>query len=338
MKQAILVEPGRIELRDVPLKEPSDGEILIKIHTALTCGTDLKAYIRGHSLIPMPGPFGHEYSGYVAMLGRGVKGFKEGDAVMGVHSAPCLKCKYCKRRLFNLCDNIMETKALGSFADYLLLSPNVVKQNLYHKPDDIGFQEAALLEPLSCVIHPFRRMKMIGIKNAFIIGTGAIGLMHIAYLKMKGIKVFATDISEERLSIASGFGAEIIRYQDNINGIIMDVTEGIGFDLVVECTGRLDVWQKGIDYLRRGGVFVLFGGCPHGSTVSYDTHRLHYDELTLYGSFHYTPQDVRSAYNILTGKRLNLSRIISGKFHLNEIASAFNLLKDGRGIKYAIMP
>lgn len=338
MKQAILIEPGRIELKDVPLREPSDGEILVKIHTALTCGTDLKAYIRGHSLIPMPGPFGHEYSGYVAMVGRCVKVFKEGDAVMGVHSAPCLKCKYCKRRLFNLCENIMKTKALGSFADYLLIPANIVKQNLYHKPDDISFQESALLEPLSCVIHPFRRMRMAGIKNAFIIGTGAIGLMHIAYLRMRGIDVFATDISSERLSIASEFGAGVITYQDDINDTIMDVTDGMGFDLVVECTGRVDVWQKGIDYIRRGGVFILFGGCPHGSTVSYDTHRLHYDELTLYGSFHYTPEDVRSAYDILTEKRLDLSRIISGRFHLNEIASVFNLLKDGTGIKYAITP
>ncbi|GAB4542739.1 MAG: alcohol dehydrogenase catalytic domain-containing protein [Thermodesulfovibrionia bacterium] len=338
MLQAILIEPRRIELRDVPIKGPSSGEVIIKIHTALTCGTDLKAYLRGHPLIPMPGPFGHEYSGYVAKTGKGVKGFKEGDAVMGVHSAPCLVCRYCKKRLFNLCDNIMKTKALGAFAEYLLLPANVVKHNLYHKPDEIGFSESALLEPLSCVIHPFRRMKMAGIENALVMGTGAIGLMHIAYLRMRGIRVFATDVSMERLFIAEGLGARIIMHGDNIKDLIMEETDGMGFDLVIECTGKEDVWQECINYPRRGGMVILFGGCPKGSRVCYDTHRLHYDELTLYGSFHYTPADVKMAYDILTEKRLHLAPIISGGFHLNEITSAFNLLKDGKGIKYAITP
>jgi len=337
MLQAILVEPGRIDLKEIPLKSPQEGEVLIKVHTALTCGTDLKAYIRGHPLIPMPGPFGHEYSGYVASVGKGVSGFKEGDAVMGVHSAPCLICRYCKRGDFNLCDDIMKTKVLGAFAEYLLIPPNIVKQNLYHKPDDVSFKESALLEPLSCVIHPFRRTEINRIRNAFIIGTGAIGLMHIAYLGMRGIKTFATDISKERLSLAAGFGAETIGYQEDIEDVIIELTGGMGFDLVIECTGKEGVWQRCIDYSRRGGIIILFGGCPKGSKVCYDTHRLHYDELTLCGSFHYTPEDVRAAYDIITHKRLDLSPIISAEFHLSEISIAFNLLREGRGIKYAII-
>ncbi len=338
MLQAILVEPGKVEFRESPLPEPSEGEALIRINTSLTCGTDLKAYVRGHKLIPMPGPFGHEYSGVVERTGKMVKKFKEGDAVMGVHSAPCLDCRYCKRKLFNLCERIMKTKAMGAFAEYLLLPQHVVRQNLYHKPGTLSFQEAALIEPLSCVVHPYKWIKGSDIKTALIIGTGAIGLMHIAYLRMNGIRVFATDIREERLSIASQIGAETITYHEGIEDVILQRTDEIGVDLVVECTGKEDVWQKSVDYLRRGGTVILFGGCPEGSRVSYNTHRLHYDELTLYGSFHYTPQDVRYAYKILTDKRLDLSFIISGEFSLSDIGEAFRLLKEGQGIKYAIKP
>lgn len=338
MLQAILVEPNRIELRESPLPEPFEGEVLIRIDTALTCGTDLKAYVRGHRLIPMPGPFGHEYAGIVKRTGKGVRRFKEGDAVMGVHSAPCLECRYCKRKLFNLCENIMNTKALGAFAEYLLLPQHVVRQNLYHKVEGLSFQEAALLEPLSCVVHSYKMIQHGEIKNALVIGTGAIGLMHIAYLRTKGAKVYATDISEERLSIASQTGAEIIPHHKRIEESILEGTDGIGVDLVVECTGKEGVWQKSVDYVRRGGMVILFGGCPEGSRVCYDTRRLHYDELTLYGSFHYTPQDVRYAYEILTDKGLDLSFIISGEFALSDIGKAFRLLKEGKGIKYALMP
>jgi len=337
MLQAILLEPGRIELRDTPVPTPSEGEVLIRVHTALTCGTDLKAYIRGHSLIPMPGPFGHEYAGIVEKIGRGVKGFKEGDPVMGVHSAPCLECRYCKRGLFNLCENIMKTKALGAFAEYLLLPAHVVRQNLFHKPEHIGFEHASLLEPLSCVIHPYRMIPLGGIENALVIGTGAIGLMHIAYLRTKGVRVFATDISEERCGLAHGMGAETIRGKD-MRDSIMHRTGRMGVDLVVECTGREDIWQESVDYLRRGGRVILFGGCPHGSRVTYDTHRLHYDEITLYGSFHYSPEDVRDAFKLITEQGLDLSLLLSGEFGLRDIEEAFRLLREGRGIKYMIRP
>jgi L-iditol 2-dehydrogenase len=98
MLTAYLVKPGTIELRETNVPVPSSGEVLVKIIAALTCGTDLKAYLRGHPMIPMPGLFGHEFSGIVAAAGRGVRKFKEGDAVMAVHSAPCLNCIYCKKK------------------------------------------------------------------------------------------------------------------------------------------------------------------------------------------------------------------------------------------------
>jgi len=125
----IIIKPGKIELQDIKTPSSSHGEILVKIKAALTCGTDLKAFRRGHPMIPMPGIFGHEFSGIVADVGKGVKGFKEGDEIMAVHSAPCLECRYCKKKLYNLCEKIMDIKVLGAFAEYILLPPHIVKQN-----------------------------------------------------------------------------------------------------------------------------------------------------------------------------------------------------------------
>lgn len=338
MLQVILVEPKRIELREVPVPEPSEGEVVIKINTALTCGTDLKAYIRGHTLIPMPGPFGHEFSGTIAAVGKAVRNFKEGDHVMGVHSAPCLKCRYCRKGLYNLCEFIMERKVLGAFSEYILLPPHVVIQNLYHKPYELSFEEAALLEPFSCVVHPYTRIRLTTVKTALVIGAGPIGLMHLAFLNRNGLKVLISDPSKERLSVASRMKAEITVSPDKVEDVIKDATDGLGVDLAIECTGRTDVWEKSVNYVRRGGMVILFGGCPSGTKVSYDTHRLHYDELSLFGSFHFTPQDVKTAYHLLTEGEVNLSPLISGEFSMKDIEKAFALLMEGRGIKYALKP
>jgi len=156
----VLIKPGYIELREIKIHKPSDGEVLVRIKAALTCGTDLKAFLRGHPLIPMPGVFGHEFSGVVTGVGKGVRRFKEGDAVMAVHTAPCLECIYCKKQLYNLCEKIMHTKVLGAFAEYIVLPSHVVRQNVFHKPKALSFEEAAFLEPLSCVVHSVEPLRI----------------------------------------------------------------------------------------------------------------------------------------------------------------------------------
>jgi len=338
MKQAFLLQPGKIEISDVPFPEPSEGEVVVKINTALTCGTDLKAYVRGHNLIPMPGPFGHEYSGTVYKTGKGVARIKEGDDVMGVHSAPCLKCMYCRKRVYNLCETIMDQKALGAFAEYMVLPERVVKQNFFHKPPQLSYETAALLEPLSCIVHPYNKLNMDEIETALVIGAGPIGLMHLAYLKMKGIKVIVSDFLDQRLELAADMGASSAVVPKAIKNTIDAMTENAGVDLVIECTGQQGVWEKSVNYVRRGGTVVLFGGCPSGTNVSYDAARLHYDELLVMGSFHFTPADVSKAYEIIVDNKLDLSMLISGEYTLENMENAFILLEEGVGIKYAVRP
>ncbi len=338
MIRAILVREGIIELEDTPLPEPAPGEVLIRVKTAMTCGTDLKAYLRGHKLIPMPGPFGHEYAGEVVAVGDDVNNFKIGDEVMGVHSAPCMSCDYCNREAFNLCETIMNTKVLGSYAEFLLLPAHIVDLNLYHKPAYITFEEAALLEPLSCVVHPYRGMGLEKAQNALVIGSGAIGLMHSAFLKSHGLKVVVMDMNRERLGVARKMGIDFTVGPEEIDDISRKVCGGLGFDIVVECTGQVSVWESAVGYVRRGGTVLLFGGCPSGSKVTYLTNRLHYDELTIKGSFHYTPDDVRYARELIVGRKLNLLPLVTGSFGLHDIKKVFRLLSEGKGIKYAILP
>ncbi|MDA8091864.1 MAG: alcohol dehydrogenase catalytic domain-containing protein [Nitrospiraceae bacterium] len=341
MKQLWLAAPGRIDLREVPLPSPGNGELLLKIKASLTCGTDLKAYLRGHNLIPMPGPFGHEFSGVVAKAGKGVKKFREGDEVMAVHTAPCLKCPYCKKGLYNLCMNIMDSKVLGAFGQYILLPRRIVLLNTFKKPKTLSFEEAAFLEPLSCVVHGMGRLDLNGPapggkdETALIFGAGPIGLLHLLLLRARGVRVAVCALESSRLKLSKQLGAEVFFKPEQAREGLSRFAP-LGADYVIECTGRKEVWESAPEYARRGGKIMLFGGLKKGSPVVFSSDRIHYDELALMASFHFCPEDVKKAYRLLAGRKLDVSPLISGKYRLQEAEKAFKKLSLGKGIKYVI--
>jgi L-iditol 2-dehydrogenase len=294
--------------------------------------------MRGHDLIPMPGPFGHEFSGTIHSIGEDVTKFDVGYEIMSVHSAPCQNCDYCGRGLHNLCRNIMKDKVLGAFSEYLLIPEHVIKQNAYTKPKNISFDEAAMLEPLACVVHPYGSFDIKDVRNALVIGAGPIGLLHLLYLKRKGINTIVSDINEERLEVARTLRANHSALPDPLAKTVNETTNGMGVDLVVECTGQPEVWQECVNYIRRGGTVILFGGCKGGTSVQFDTRRLHYDEITLIGSFHFTPGDVKSAYDMLCTVDIDVKPLITDTAKLKDIRAVFEDLRNGKGIKYSIRP
>jgi L-iditol 2-dehydrogenase len=338
MLSAILKCPGEIEIQKSSPPEPGDGELLVRIKAALTCGTDLKAYLRGHSLIPMPGPFGHEFSGIVAAKGKGAGRFKVGDAIMSVHSAPCRQCSFCHRGLFNLCENLMSSKVLGAFSEYILIPKHVVRQNVFIKPQGLSFKEAAFLEPLSCVVHSIESLDITPASTVLIIGAGPIGLLHLMLAKNKGAKVMITALETERLLIARKLGADAAFHPHEAKTSVFDLTSGMGAEYVFECTGQPAVWESSVDYVSKGGTVVLFGGCKSGTKVTFSADRLHYDEITMKGVFHFRPGDVRKAFALLRDRKVNVKKLITGTCSLKEVASVFPLLAKGKGIKYAIVP
>lgn len=341
MKSFFLVEPGKMEMREMPVPEPGEGELIIKIESALTCGTDLKAFRRGHPKIPMPTPFGHEFSGTISDAGKSVNGYRAGDAIMGVHTAPCGTCYYCQRQLENLCPVTMETMLLGAYAEYIRIPSRIVQLNTFHKPENISFAEAALLEPLACVVHGFVPIDIKPEDNVLIIGAGAIGLMHVLLAKAEGAEnVIVAGKHASRLKLARELGADhIINASHQVTkNSVLELTNGFGANHVFECTGRPMVWEQAIEVVTKGGNVVLFGGCPSGTSVTVDTGRLHYDQISLIGRFHFTPRDVAEAHLLLTQNRIDVSKLITDTLPLDHLNHAFDLLISGEGIKYAIQP
>lgn len=340
MNALILKAPGEISYEEVDVPSLGEGDLLVRVVASTTCGTDLKAYKRGHPQIPMPGVFGHEYSGTVVATGANAK-FAAGTDVMGVHSAPCRECYWCKRGQENLCETIMSSKVLGSFAEYIVIPKRIADLNVYEKPTSVPFELASLLEPYSCVAQAIEEMKLgLGLPKGLhddlrilIIGPGAIGLLFVAGLKEIGVdNITLAGRNPGRLSVGKAFGAEPVVITEGFE------PDPVGYDVVIECTGQVEVWQKSVDYVRRGGVLVLFGGCAAGTQVTFDTKRVHYDQISILSPFHFGTAAVARAREWIINPSVDLSLLLSGDRKLEEGTQVFADLESGKGIKYVFRP
>jgi L-iditol 2-dehydrogenase len=334
---AYLTEPGRVELRQIPIPRPAAGQVVLHIERALAGGTDRKAFMRGHPQIPMPGVFGHRYAGTVAALGENAPAFEIGQPVMGVHSAPCLDCALCRKERWNLCPHVMREKVLGAFAQYLCVPAAVARQNLFSRPASLSAQHAALLEPLACVVHGLQMIDWRGVDRVLVLGLGAMGLLFAQLLPCyTRAEKAGAGRRAATLDLARRFGLNPVWHSDVSR--LRDVPDARNFDCVLECTGNLQAWEIAMDLAAPGGQVLFFGGLPRGTTLAVDSYRLHYEDLRLVGSFHFSPRDVARAREFLLSGQLELDSLISGRFPLSELAHVMYRLREGEGIQYAIDP
>lgn len=340
MRSAILVQPGRIELRDLAIPQPGTGGMVVRVRAALTDGTDLKAYRRGHPQMPMPTPFGHEFSGDVAALAPQVTKFSVGDAVMCVHSAPCGRCFWCSQSQEELCESVMTTKILGAYAEYIEVPSHILEQNAYLKPDGLSYAAAAFLEPLSCVVHSLEFLNAAPGSSVVVMGDGGFGLMHAMLLSRAGANTMLVGRRDERLALAQSLGihATIDARHDDVEQRIRDLTGGRGADALIECTGTQEVWETAPSLVRRGGTVSFFGGLPSSTRVSFPAARMHYDEVRLISPFHFSPASVKTAYELLANGMIDPLPLITRTVPLAQIANVFERLDGGEGIKFAIEP
>lgn len=338
MKTAYLVQPGNVEIREIPEPQAGRGELIVKVECALTCGTDLKAYRRGHPLIPMPGPFGHQWTGTVTEVGQGVRQFQPGAAVLGVNSGPCMECRPCRRGRHSLCRKLSEHLVLGAFGQYLRIPRPVTEHNVLPRPEGMDRVRGAFLEPVSCVVHGLRQIQWKGVERVVILGLGSMGLLFARLIpKFAAVSVVGVGRGRQRLALAEQSGLEqVLDIDAEETRPTLEAMEG--FDCVIECTGRPDGWQIAFESAEPGAQVVFFGGLPKGTCFEVDTYRMHYEELRLVGSFHFGPSDVRLAAEMLESDGLVVEDLVSGKLPLEKLDQALRDMAASTAIKYAIDP
>lgn len=334
--------PGDIRYGEVPVSRPGPGEVLVRVEVALTCSTDVKTFRRGHPVMiqEIPTVFGHEFAGEVAAVGEGVEQFRVGQRVAAANSVPCFTCEYCRRGRENLCERLLFLN--GAFAQYVRVPAPLAAVNLLPLPDDLPARQAALLEPLACVLHGMDRANVRAGDTVAILGTGPIGLLLLQAARLRGARCIAVGRGALRLSRAYACGAEVVvdlgATPDPVAAIRERTPGGLGPDIVIEAVGRPEAWEQAAAAVRRGGTAVFFGGCAPGSEIRLETRRLHYEELTLLGVFHHTPAHVRQALDLLAGRTLILDPLISHEMSLKDLEAALTAMERREVLKVAIVP
>lgn len=343
MTAAVLYGKERLQIEQVEVPSIGNNDVLVRVRAALTCGTDVKVFRRGYHarMIQPPSLFGHELAGDIVAMGDHVRGFKLGERVVAANSAPCGECFFCKRGQDNLCQDLLFNN--GAYAEYIRIPDRIVRKNMYHVPEHVSYQDAALVEPLACVLRGLEETGLRAGDTIAVIGLGPIGMMFVRIAKaVYNARVIAIGRRPTQLERAHNMGAdELLMNADgaDIRGPVREMTGGHGADVVIEAVGLPEVWQLAIQLLRRGGVVNFFGGCPSGTQIDLDTSLLHYSELTLKASFHHTPALIRRALEIVERGYITAKDLVNRVEPLTNLIEVMQHLMSHNGhLKTAIIP
>ena len=292
--------PGDVRVEDLPDPVPDPGEVLVQVEVALTDGTDLKAFRRGHPVLfpELPSRFGHEFCGLETAGGR---------RVVAANSAPCGECPPCRRGQETLCED--RPFLNGAYAELLVVPERIARTNMRLVPATLAPEVAALVEPLACCLHGVERAGIRSGDTVAVLGLGPIGLMLCACVADAGGRPAAVGGRPARRELAGLFGAS--------------VGDGHGADVVIEAAGTPDAWADAVELVRPGGTAVFFGGLERDAALRVDAHRLHYEELTLLGAFHHAPRHVSAALAFLASDAYPWARLITHRIGLEEVPALF---------------
>jgi L-iditol 2-dehydrogenase len=336
VKAAILQGREHLRIEDIAPPSLKPGEVRVRIEATLTCGTDLKVYKRGYhaKMIVPPSAFGHELSGVICEVQSPKPGarnwdWKIGDRVVAANSAPCGGCFHCCEGQENLCEQLLFLN--GTYAESIVIPARLVQKNLLRLKPETGFCDAALVEPLACVVQGVNDTKLRAGQNVLVIGAGPIGLMFVTLAEHFGCHVTVAGRRAARLAAAQRLGAEQVIDVGDGQGLAAKIRGAAPtrFDAVIEAVGKPETWEAAGQLVRKGGMVNFFGGCPAGSNVSFHTELIHYSNLTLLASFHHTPRTIRRALELIEAGVIRARDFVDGECPLSQLPELFKTMAAG---------
>jgi L-iditol 2-dehydrogenase len=329
MKAAVLYGKEDVRVEEVAPQPLKPGEVRIRIEAALTCGTDLKVFKRGYhaKMIVPPAVFGHELAGLISESESSE--WRVGDRVVVANSAPCGECFFCRNQQENLCDHLLFLN--GAYAESIVVPPRLVQKNMLRLKPGTDFRDAALVEPLACVVQGVEDSRLRPGQHVLVLGAGPIGLMFVALAKHLGCDVTVAGRRAPRLEAARRLGAANVIDIGDGHGLVTKIREAskTHFDAVIEAVGRPEVWESAVHLVRKGGTVNFFGGCPAGTTVTLDTTLLHYSNLTLLASFHHTPRTIRRALEFIEAGIIHSRDFVDGETPLTNLPTLLKSMASG---------
>jgi len=336
MKVAVYYSNDDIRIEERPVPRIKRGEILVRMMASGICGTDVMQWYRKKK---PPRVLGHEMAGEVVEAGSGVEKFRKGDRVFVSHHVPCYGCRYCIAGNYTACESLHTGNYdPGGFSEYIRVPEENVKFGTFLLPNGMTYEDAAMIEPLACVVSGQKDLGLRKGQTVVIIGSGISGLLHLQMAKLKTTSVVATDISTYRLNKASEFGADHVfnaaEYsEDRLKGI----NNGMPAERVILCAGAKQAIDHAISSIDRKGKILFFAVSEEDITIP--SLRFWRDEIALTFSYGASPDDLREAMTLIEYRMVDVRKMITHRVPLSEIHSGFRLVAEGReSLKVVVVP
>ena len=346
MKAAVYLGPGRMEVREVDTPRSEPGDLLLKVEACAICGTDVRIFTHGQKNVQPPAIVGHEIAATIAELGGDVSGYQVGDHVVLVTPVGCGRCRFCGKGIHNLCTDF---KAFGydfpgGFAQYIRIHAAPVRQgNALQISPEMPFDEAALVEPLSCCVNGQSYLD-IGVGDSVVVfGAGPIGMMHLELARNSGAtRLFLVEPDEKRMAMAKE-RVEVERYisagvEDPVE-VVMEETGGFGADVAIVACSAQQAQAQALALAAKQGRVSFFAGLPKDKpTVEFDSNTLHYREISVFGAFASHATDYVRAMALIASRKIDARKLITKRIPLDDIVSGYETSRAGHGLKVVVEP
>ena len=335
--KAVLLENCKVVIKDIEVPKLQEGDVLVKMKACGLCGTDLEKiscqYVASQPIL------GHEPTGIVEE--STVDWLKKGDRVFAHHHVPCYECYYCRKGSPTMCPYYRKTNLdPGGFAEYFRVPAlNVKRGGVLKLPDNVSFDEGAFIEPLATVIRAQRRVRIDEGDTVFIVGAGPMGLLHAIMAKVnKAGTIITSDISDFRVDFSYKVGVDYSINSKKVNVVdeVKKLTDGRGADVTIIASGSPRAILDGLSSTRKGGRVLLFGVPYKGTILNYDISELLNNELSIISSNAAVEEDTRESLNLIESKRIDVTKLITNKFPLEQFNEAIRVANEGKSIKIII--
>jgi len=341
MKAAVLRETESLTVEEVDVPQLRHNEILLKVAYCGICGTDPYIYTGRFPIPSLPLIPGHEFSGKVVEVGENVASVKKGDRVTADINMSCGNCYFCRKGQKLFCPEIKQigVHVSGAFADYV----KAPETQVYKLPDNISYEQGALVEPLACAVHGVERTEIQIGSSVAIIGAGPMGLLLLQLAKLQGAyPVIVSELVDYRMDVAKMLGADIVidaNQKDSVQEV-KRLTDGRGADYVIEAVGSIPTYMQAFRMMRRGGHLTTFGAPPADADIAIRPFDIYSQELTITGSYAGTYHTWLESIALLSSGKIRADLLITHRFPLKQILEGYHMIlekKDG-AIKVLISP
>lgn len=343
MLAAVFRAPNNIVLQQVPISR--SRKVMLKVSACAVCGYDARVFRNGHRKVRPPVILGHELCGEIQndiIAGDGMT-INAGSRVAVCPLIPCLQCPYCKIGDYNLCINLREIGSTsdGGFAQYVTIPEQLIRMGgLVPVPDNLTDEEAALLEPLACCLNSYSRMLPVAKESSVvIIGDGPMGLIHLQLFKrLSSSRVATVGKVPFRMEKARAMGADaVFAYSSETVPDVLDFSgASSGAGVIVIATSNPVAFELATKVSARNSKINVFAGMPSGQTFLLDANWLHYNQISITGTFSSTPKMLGEAARIASEKTIDLSAIVTHKYSLREIEEAIEVTEKYHGLRAVI--